>query len=427
MAADATLDFLARLNDPSQWVIVRDVPVFRSHVRRNQDGSAKYQVTDGDLQLIAQNAARKEAEAGVAGVITIGHRLISPTAPETTQPRVVGYIRNVRPGVFGPQGVPCDLVDAYYKREHWDEARLYPFRSAEYYPNKREITGVALLVRDPELELGVVSYAVADEPAFSYAAGDTPVYFPELYMRQPAENYEEREMPDPTAPPTTTPPVAPPKPAGPEGVDPQFMQMFAACMKHYMANGGAAPGPMNAVVPKPATTPPAAPPPPPPVPEHAQRDGQPDAYAAIRADLEAAKRAMSGEIQKYNEQLQAERYQRQKGDCERLADQLEFEGGYLFNRGKFVNDAIPLDESGRIQLCKDVQQYSKQDPEKLSYRRVQTFAGPGEGGLQPFGASEGPTQEQYDRQLEEARMYERQGMSWNDAMAKAQGKDKLKK
>lgn len=466
MAGDATLDFLARLNDPAQWVIVRDVPIFRPHTRRNQDGSVKYTVSEHDIENIAITGAAKERENGVAGIITLGHRLVDPRAPEPQQPRVVGYLRNMRPGRFGPEQVPCDLVDAYYKRDDWDEARKYPFRSAEYYPAKREITGVALLVRDPELELGVVSYA-APETAY-YAREEGPVLFPECYMSQPSDRIssekakqilkddsakghpltekqkglfgaaagrEDNMADDPTKPPMGH---APGEGEHPEGVPPEFHEHFMRSMRHhgypehyseieakfghheghegheheaaagYHAGGGAMPGPTNAGVPAAAHHVSEHHP-----PEHAQRQGQPNAYAALRAEMLAKNRVME-------EQLAQERYQRQRSDCERLADQLEYDG-YLFNRERFLRDAVPLDERGRLALCKEVQQYSRQDPAAVSQRFIPS-AGGGRG-LQPFNTDPEKVYTQevdtFERTMDLAHSYERshQDKSWDEAVA----------
>lgn len=144
-----------------------------------------------------------------------------------------------------------------------------------------------------------------------------------------------------------------------------------------------------------------------------QRQGQPNAYAALRAEMLAKNQAIE-------RQLAQERYQRQRSDCERLADQLEYEG-YLFNRERFIRDAIPMDERGRLALCKETQQYSRQDPAAVSQRFIPS-AGGGKG-LQPFNAD--PERElaketdDLDRRLELAETYQRdhEGKSWSEAMA----------
>ena len=174
---DATIEFLRRLDDDKNWVIVRNVPIFRPHVRKDKDGKVKYKVTDDDMHDISRVAKNREKQSGVVGTITLGHKLVDPQASEQRQPRVVGYLRHYRDGTFGPQKVPCVLVDLYYKPEDWDEARKYPYRSAEYYPLRKEITGVALLIRDPELDLGMVAYERQPQEV---------AYFPETYMALPS-------------------------------------------------------------------------------------------------------------------------------------------------------------------------------------------------------------------------------------------------
>lgn len=467
MAGDATLDFLARLNDPARWVVVRDVPIFRPHTRRNQDGSVKYTVTEHDIQSIAATATAKERQNGVAGIITLGHRLTDPRAPEPQQPRVVGYLRNMRPGTFGPEQVPCDLVDAYYKREDWDEARLYPFRSAEYYPAKREITGVALLVRDPELELGVVSYATE---ANHYCRDDGPVYFPELYMSQPSDRInpekakqilkddsaqghpltekqkgmfgaaagklEKNMADDPTKPPMGHAPGAG---EHPEGVPPEHHEMFMRCMRHHgypehysevkeelggpheepthepvHAAAGAFPGPTNAGVP-------AAP----HHPEHSQRQNSGDIAAMLRANREEIDRANNARFEAYERKIKEAEAKVWAEECERYYSQLTLQNGYVVDHDDFMARASQI-QGNKPALTRMIDVYmrnNRQDPAVLSRRRIPNLDVDGLG-LQPLGEVDPDRQradetDDLDRRLEMATNYQRtnQDKSWGEAMA----------
>jgi hypothetical protein len=159
--ADATADVLDRLKDPSRWIIRRGVPIFTSHIRRDAEGRERYRVTEQDLADIGHNCRRREQGRGVVGLLTIGHRPLDRQVPEADvvkYAKPVGYVVNYRDGTFGPEDTPAVLVDLYYAREHWDEAKQFPFRSAEYWPGRQEITGVALLLRDPELDLGMTHH-----------------------------------------------------------------------------------------------------------------------------------------------------------------------------------------------------------------------------------------------------------------------------
>ena len=58
--------------------------------------------------------------------------------------------------LYDPSGSSM-LSNLYYSKEHWEEAKKYPFRSVEYWPGSRDIRAVALLLRDPELDLGALT------------------------------------------------------------------------------------------------------------------------------------------------------------------------------------------------------------------------------------------------------------------------------
>jgi hypothetical protein len=164
--SDPTLDFLAQFDDPSRWVVVADAPICRPHrrvVKRPDGGEDVVEVTEADLPRIADEIERRERESGVVPIMTIGHRRQSdPAFPERNQPPVVGFARKARVGTFGPQNVPCVLGTLYYKREWWQEAKEFPFRSMDFFPPTMAVTGVALLKRDPFLQLGMVTYEQGD-------------------------------------------------------------------------------------------------------------------------------------------------------------------------------------------------------------------------------------------------------------------------
>src|SRR5207302_1457650 len=58
-------------------------------------------------------------------------------------------------------------------------AKNRPFRSAEYYPSTKTIRGIALLVRDPYLDMGIVTYVGETVPY---------LYSIESHMNETPEN-----------------------------------------------------------------------------------------------------------------------------------------------------------------------------------------------------------------------------------------------
>lgn len=159
MSGDPTMDFLASLEDETLYERKENVPAFVAHKRKfkGKDGrTQEIEVTEADLRQIAANALKREKETGTLAVIKIGH--VRPEEDEESQPDILGYIRDWRVGTFGPENKTALLYTEYVKRERLQERKKYPFRSPEYYPGKKQITGVAILKRDPELDLGMVAY-----------------------------------------------------------------------------------------------------------------------------------------------------------------------------------------------------------------------------------------------------------------------------
>lgn len=157
---DPTVELLRSLRDPNKFVVRRGVPIFKPHRRviRDRAGNVVQTivVTAKDLPRIA-GRMRSAERSGTLAVLTAGHRK-GGDADETKQPRIFGYSGNARVGTFGPNNEPAILVDEFHRYETWNESKQYPFRSPDYYPETDDITGVAALVRDPFLKLGIVAY-----------------------------------------------------------------------------------------------------------------------------------------------------------------------------------------------------------------------------------------------------------------------------
>lgn len=160
--------FLESLNDPKKYKIIRGVPVFRPHRRslpewRDPETGVVHPaieivVSPDDLREIG---ARTEASG--PQVMTEGHRSTDPKTKEKDQPRKTGWEVNHRPGMYvfdpkiGPE--PALLADMHYDKDIFDEVgpHRYPFRSADYDFQEKKLTGMALLMRRPFLDLGMIS------------------------------------------------------------------------------------------------------------------------------------------------------------------------------------------------------------------------------------------------------------------------------
>lgn len=187
---DATRDFAAALADPSRWVIKTGVPVFKPHERTDPNTGKLIRVDVAKLHEIAANMQRLERDAGVPVRITLGHT--QPQAPEVAQPPICGYYRNARVGTFGPRNEPAVIADEWLDPQYGGVRKNYPYRSSEYYDDTKQITGVALLTRDPYLDLGVVAYSRTAPCATHYSRAGAPA--PYLFT------FGDDEMPQPTYP-----------------------------------------------------------------------------------------------------------------------------------------------------------------------------------------------------------------------------------
>lgn len=153
MATDPTMDLVRSLGDESQWVVIRNVPVEKPHKRD------AFEVTEADLYKHAEAVNRVYVEDGVPVRVTVGHVLLDPKAPETSQPPLVGFAKDAKVGRYGPQHKPAVLVDLYIRPDQASVLRKYPFRSMEIDPGTGRIHGVALLLRDPWLDMGAIHYS----------------------------------------------------------------------------------------------------------------------------------------------------------------------------------------------------------------------------------------------------------------------------
>jgi hypothetical protein len=167
---------IADLEDPDVYEVKRGVPIFRAHTRKVKapDGvESTIVVTDDDLPTIVANMTAAQIKEGVFGRIVDGHIKPAADAPEKDQPALIGFQANARLGRL-PSGAKCIVADHFIRRDKLALAKERPFRSAEYYPGAKTITGTALLLRDPYLDLGTVTY-MAERGLYLYLMEALPM------------------------------------------------------------------------------------------------------------------------------------------------------------------------------------------------------------------------------------------------------------
>lgn len=212
---DPTMDFLRALDDSSQWHVVENVPIFAPHTREGQDGKPVV-IDEPELYRIASEAMQLERSRGVVPALILGHTKTEKGFDEKLQPDIVGYARHLKVGHFGPERQIGLLATFYFYPDRVREARKFPFRSVEIYPDKGQITKVALLKRDPWLDLGVVHYAQSGQLYYAKEAGAVRVPF--FYEGSMPENF------DPNMPPVS--------PAD-EGLSPEERATADAYARYY--------------------------------------------------------------------------------------------------------------------------------------------------------------------------------------------------
>lgn len=189
-AADPTLDFLRSLDDPARYVKRAGVPIFKSHRRSLPSGEVV--VDEKRLGQVASATNALLEDHGVPIPFGPGHRNLAPNAKETDQPPIWGFMVSPQVGVYGRKGTPAVQVTQCTRKKHENEVDDYPFRSPEFYPGTNQIRYVALLKRDPFLDMGVsVGYS---------AAGDVVCYQAEPIMADPAAPPDSNGTPPPAAP-----------------------------------------------------------------------------------------------------------------------------------------------------------------------------------------------------------------------------------
>jgi hypothetical protein len=363
-AATLNSQFHQDLEDPAKYLKITDVPIFTTFKasRLNPD-TGKTEPIDIDPEKIkAVVETQQKLERGTGGIprITPGHTLKDPKTPEGKQPPPWGWSKswrfsqfNGKPTIFGTLYFSKALTpdDSTGERKYVvpaDDARTYPYRSPEYYDGEGEITGVALLRRDPQLDLGVLTYSRENNLGVLLHESNGVTYFAkgDVMAEESKEVKKEEKVAD------SMNPANPPQAAAPS---PEDSEKFMACMKHHMphlhalhehmARGGhitqfgmSPMTPANAAVPAPEV------PPPPHMPEAHH-------MAAVKEAVRMAREEDNLRFSRLEAQLAEERKLRtdaegvaKRNKAEQVATQLQAEG-FQFDRAEEVEHFAKIEES----------------------------------------------------------------------------------
>jgi hypothetical protein len=359
MDADPTLDFLKDLDNPQKWVCVKNVPVARPHKR------GKVTVTGRDLAGMASTINNAYTKSGVPVRVTIGHIRQDPATNETEQPPMAGFARNAKVGKFGPGQVDGLLVDLYIRRGQEQILNQCPFRSMELDPSTKRIHGIALLTRDPALDLGVIKYAknawavqyevpagIDDEaapetadPAENPAAGEE-VEAAEDTGDEPGNDEQDTELANDTA-------------AGDEA----GYQSFVKCMQRYIASGGmASMGPANGGMPTAQAIPPAG-----------------EAPAAYQKKGKPVSTAIDSTVKALESKVAAMQKDRDTEASKRLLDPIK--NAVKFNYERELATLVSLaDDTKRAEHVQYMHEnYAPLLEGRIGGPLIQTYSGPAEG------------------------------------------------
>ena len=179
------------LDDPAQFLTLRDVPVFVTHDALDPPGPSpeprRTAVDRATLERLARNTnARAAGRPFMPAKLQIGHTL--PKKPLVVQhqgvlkalpaayrggaqPAIVGFASNFRVGDY--DGRPCLFCDWHIFLADVAFTRTFPFRSIEREPEEY-ISGISLLRTEPALNLGALHYSKKPANLYGTAVGLTP-------------------------------------------------------------------------------------------------------------------------------------------------------------------------------------------------------------------------------------------------------------
>lgn len=377
--ADPTLEFLKDLDNPSKWFCVHNVPVARPHKR------GKMTITGKDLVGMAATVNNAYTKSGVPVRVTIGHIKQDPNADETDQPPLAGFARNAKVGKFGPGKVEGLLVDLYIRRGQEQILNQCPFRSMELDPTTKRIHGIALLTRDPALDLGVVRY--------SKNVWTVQYEFPPGGDKNPKEDDVAPETADPAENPAADDEVDAAEDVGDEPGDTEETdqlddtageeagyQAFVKCMQRYIASGGmASMGPMNGGMPSAQAIPPAG--------------EAPAAYQKSKG--KPVSTAIDTTVKALEAKVAAMQKDRDTEASKRLLDPIKGMVKFNYQRELDVLVSLPDDTKRAEHVAYMAENYAELPQARIGGPLIQTYAGPVEGGGGPVTMFDKPAN--YDK------------------------------
>jgi pyruvate/2-oxoglutarate dehydrogenase complex dihydrolipoamide acyltransferase (E2) component len=188
-SSDPIEQTLAALEDSTLYEKRENVPIFAPHnlqrAKLGPDGKplldangnpiiATLEATDEDMEEVCQHAREALERTGQLIKGTLGHFDYRPGIPETAQPPIACFYKDLHVGEYGPEKVKGILATQYIRRQFLKEVtQEYPERSPDYRAAKKEITAVASLKRDGQLPLGIISYQRGGSPMLVQYIDDT--------------------------------------------------------------------------------------------------------------------------------------------------------------------------------------------------------------------------------------------------------------
>jgi hypothetical protein len=162
------------LNDKSEYVIKKNVPVLDEHKLFDDDGKILAVIDESRLQQIADNNNRKIKETGDEVPLIVGHT--NDDDPETKQPPIVGYATDFQVKRLFKTGRKALFATFKFFKDTAHLARQFPRRSVELWLRKWEVDPISLLgAHTPERSLGLLRFNRADGLHYSRAYSDMPL------------------------------------------------------------------------------------------------------------------------------------------------------------------------------------------------------------------------------------------------------------
>jgi hypothetical protein len=162
------------LLDPAKFhTLPQPLTCFKPHVRKvrlpGHDRPVQIKVTSDDIYEIARHA-REMQQRGIFPRITDGHVNTEPRAREQAQPALIGFASDPEIAIENAQ--PVLRYKWHVKHQYLPILKHRPHRSAEYMPHSKEIRGIAVLLRDPALDMGTLYYERGGELVYFYGVNN---------------------------------------------------------------------------------------------------------------------------------------------------------------------------------------------------------------------------------------------------------------